>query len=89
MNKILGVIFLALCACYFLIATLPSDYEIEQQLRARVCDRAGGGMPGMITGYLVANQYTIHIDNHLLYKQIYAYDGTYIGTAIAGKTFVK
>ncbi len=70
-----------------MVSTKPSDYECTQQIRrlvgGQVTTGAGDGwdqVAGSLAGLLTANEYTIRIEDHFIYKIIYSrMDGRKLG----------
>lgn len=67
------------------IVTKPDDVQCMKQLRGQLA--TGSSALDQLAGALAVNRYTVTIEDRIFFKQIYAVDGSCIGTAAFGRVW--
>ena len=68
-----------------MISTKPSDAECISQVRYGSSTDDLDGILTMVT----TNKYTVKVEDHIFYKQIYSFTGRRLGTGIFGTVIIS
>ncbi len=86
-NQAVIITLILAALAVLLVATKPGDQECINVTRSA---RGDGDPAGELITHLVVNRYTVNIEDHIFYKQVYSsIDGRRLATGIMGMVIVN